>query len=248
MTTTTRRATGSFNPDNRTAATAPWGRAKREKEEEVNEAETEETEEDGQPEPESSVVQDMRRQVEELRQNQQRADQEKVNSFARLKREAVAAGDTETYDRLSKEENSFYQHLASTRGQQAQQGDAAVTQKWMEKNRWMSNHYLAGQAQAVAQKYADKGVFGAEQLRRVEREMREQFGDMISNYEGGNKSGSSPSYAGRSKRDWNSIPSSERKILTDTYFRKGAAQGLADTPSTRARMAKAWWDSNHPED
>jgi hypothetical protein len=115
----------------------------------------------------------------------------------------------------------------------------------------MSNSFLKGNAEAIAQRYADKGVTGAAQLKAVEREMRSdpEFSRMIAEYERKpGKTSSSPSPNRSGKRDWNSIPASERKILTDTYFRPGAAQRLADTPSTRARMAKAWWDSNHPEE
>jgi hypothetical protein len=123
----------------------------------------------------------------------------------------------------------------------------------MRKNRWTLNHYLFGHAQAIAQRYADKGVTGAAQLKAVEREMRSdpEFARMIAEYErkpGKTSSSPSPNRSARSRRDWDSIPASERKILTDTYFRPGAVQRLADTPATRARMAKAWWDSNHPED
>jgi hypothetical protein len=158
----------------------------------------------------------------------------------------VAAGDTETYDRLSREEGQFFQNLATRGAQAQQQTDAAITAKWIEKNRWMQNAYLQGQAQAIAQKYADKGVLGAEQLRRVEREMREQFSDMISNYETGKKTGSSPNRGG--KRDWNSIPEGQKRILVDAYFKTGGSARLQDTPQTRQRLAKAWWDSNHPQD
>jgi hypothetical protein len=226
---------------------------KKERDVEASEPETEEAEaeeEDG-GQPESRVVQEMRAQVAELERSRQQADQDKLKAFERKKREAVAAGDTESYDQLRREEAEFYQTLASRGPQQAQQSDAAITNRWMQKNRWMANHFLAGHAQAIAQRYADKGITGEAQLRKVEAEMRAQFSDMISNYESGRQSKpGSPSvtHAGRSKRDWNSVPASERKLLTDQYFRPGAAQRLPDTPASRARMAKAWWDSNHPEE
>jgi hypothetical protein len=105
-------------------------------------------------------------------------------------------------------------------------------------------------ATAVAERFARQGIKGAEQLRRVEREMRERFGDMISEYEHGKpgKPGSRVDRAGRSKRDWNSIPASERKLLTDQYVKTRSNARLPDTPKTYERMAKSWWDTHYPEE
>jgi hypothetical protein len=242
------------DPDDMVPARRPWGNPKKSADE-AEEAETadvdgEEDATDEQIESRGRQLAEMQAQVEELRRNQQAADAEKLQAFEKKKRAAVAAGDTEEYDELRRQETQFYQNLASRGQQQQQNQDAAVTAKWIERNRWMSNSFLRGHAEAIAQRFADKNIVGAEQLRRVEREMRDRFGDMISEYEHGKpaKPGSRVDRAARSRRDWNSIPQSERRILEQQYFRPGAAQRLADTPATRARMAAAWWDQNHPQD
>lgn len=242
----------SFRPDYSVAATNPWGH-KRKKPEEAEaepEPEVEETEEatEEQIASRSRQLEQMLAQVEELKRNQQAADHEKLQAFEKKKRAAVAAGDTEEYDQLRREEAEFYQILASRGQQQAQQSDAAITNRWMQKNRWMANHFLAGHAQAIAQRYADRGVTGLAQLKKVEAEMRAQFGDMISNYEQGKpgKPSSNPSPNRSGKRDWNSIPAAERRLLEQQYFRPGAAQRLPDNETSRRRMATAWWDQNYP--
>jgi hypothetical protein len=214
-----------------------------------SETEVDEAEEDG-GQPESRVVQEMRQQVADLERSRQQADQEKLNKFARLKREAVASGDTEKYDDLVKEEGQFYQNLA-TRGQQQ---DAAITAKWMGRNRWMQNAYLQGCAQAIAQRFADTGITGEKQLRLVEKEMRSdpEFARLIANYETGahartNKTSPSPIRSG--KRDWNSIPAAERKVLEKSFIRDARASNfMPNTDASRARLAKSWWDSNYPEE
>lgn len=124
----------------------------------------------------------MQAQVEELRRNQQRADQEKLNALEKKKRAAVAAGDTEEYDQLRQQEAEIYRDLAS-RGQ--------------------------------AGKPSNSG---------------------------------SPNRARSGKRDWNSIPAADRKLLEQEYFKRDTRKGkpatyanrMADTPETRARVAKSY--------
>jgi hypothetical protein len=244
----------SLNPDNHVlAGNSSWGHPKKsasgedtEPHEEADETEAHGADEEGDAPPTPArqrQLEAMQAQLQELQQSQRQADMEKVGQFNRLKREAVASGDTERYDDLVKEEGRFYAGLnARQQQQQPSQGDAAITEAWMRKNRWMQNHFLAGQAQAIAQRYADKGVTGAEQLRRVEREMREQFGDMIANYET-SKTGQNRSSSG-GRRDWNSIPARDRKMLEDQFIKAGVSNRLPDTPQTRARLAKSYWESN----
>jgi hypothetical protein len=197
---------------------------------------------------------EMQAQVEELRRNQQAADNEKLQAFEKKKRAAVAAGDTEEYDQLRREEGAFYQTLAARGQQQQQTQDAAITAKWIERNRWMSNAYLQGCAQAIAQRYADRGITGKRQLDLVEKEMRgdPEFSRMIREYETGahartSKPSPSPNRSG--KRDWNSIPTAERKMLEKSFIRNtGASNFMPDTDASRARLAKSWWDAHHPEE
>jgi hypothetical protein len=114
----------SFRPDNSRAVANPFHHKREAEEAEEAEDDASAEEEEETEQPESRVVQEMRAQVAELERSRQQADQEKVNQFARLKREAVASGDTERYDDLVKEEGRFYANIAN-RGAQAQPAIAA---------------------------------------------------------------------------------------------------------------------------
>src|SRR6516162_8013789 len=121
------------DPDDMVPARHPSGNSKRKEAEAHEEPEVEAEEAEGEVEqPESPTVQVMRAQLADLERSRQQADQQALQEFARKKRAACAAGDTEEYDRIAAAEGKFYQNLA-TRGQQAQQqADATVTQKWLE--------------------------------------------------------------------------------------------------------------------
>ncbi len=161
------------------------------------------------------------------------------------KREAVACGDTETYDRLRKEENQFYQNLAQSQPQQPQR-DEALLKRWMDHNPWMSNPLLAGKAHAIAERLSKRGITGQRQLDAVEAEIKENYSDLVEDY--GTDARSPKASKPARKRDWASIPAADRKLLTDQYFKSRGVARLPDTDAMRCRLAKSYWDSNFPED
>lgn len=236
--------------------------------------------------------------------------QQMLEDFEAQKRAAAAAGDTETYDKIRQKEDKVYRQIAEQdkpepepAPQAPQGGQDAILQKWLSQNRWMNNAYLAGKAQAVAQRYADKGVTGVEQLQNVRDEIFKAHPDMVAEYgydtseyvekpkpapkpavtasdpepsdpepeddseeedhdaappkpqttqkpkrafspvEGGTPSRGTP--ARSTKRDWKSIPEADRKQLAADFIKPGY---LKETPDTLARLAKEWWDNNHPEE
>ena len=116
--------------------------------------------------------------------------QQMLEDFEAQKRAAAAAGDTETYDKIRQKEDKVYRQIAEQERQpepepapQATQGgQEAILQKWLSQNRWMNNHLLAGKAQAIAQRYADKGITGVEQLQNVRDEIFKLHPDMVAEY------------------------------------------------------------------
>jgi hypothetical protein len=112
-----------------------------------------------------------------------------LEEFENQKRAAVAAGDTQAYDAIRKKEDKVYQQIAEQdrpepepAPQAAQASQEAILQKWLQQNRWMNNHFLAGKAQAIAQRYADKGVTGVEQLQNVRDDIFKAHPDMVAEY------------------------------------------------------------------
>ncbi len=60
--------------------------------------------------------------------------------------------------------------------------DAIILQAWLKKNRWMSNPMLGAKAHAIAQRLADRGIRGAEQLQQVEDEIVRLYPDLVADY------------------------------------------------------------------
>lgn len=58
----------------------------------------------------------------------------------------------------------------------------AILQAWLKKNRWMSNPMLEAKAHAIAQRLADRGIGGIEQLQQVENEIVRLYPDLVADY------------------------------------------------------------------
>jgi hypothetical protein len=115
--------------------------------------------------------------------------QQMLEDFESQKRAAAAAGDTEAYDKIRAKEDKVYRQIAEQdktepepAPQTTQGGQDAILARWMQQNRWMNNAYLAGKAQAIAQRYADKGITGVEQLQNVRDEIFKAHPDMVAEY------------------------------------------------------------------
>ncbi len=81
---------------------------------------------------------------------------------------------------------STAQHAPGERTAQASdkptEADAIILQAWLKKNRWMSNPMLAAKAHAIAQRFTDRGIRGAEQLQKVEDEIVSLYPDLVADY------------------------------------------------------------------